>query len=57
MIAYRHCDEKRNRGAHLTNAEKRRLIDLRRYHLIDQACIQESFPPNKKWAVLRHGIS
>ena len=36
-------------GAHLTNDEKRaHLIDLRRKHLIDQVCIQEVLPPEKK---------
>jgi hypothetical protein len=35
-------------GANLTNDEKRaRLTDLRREHLIDQACVQEILPPEK----------
>jgi hypothetical protein len=33
-------------GANLTNDEKRaHLIDLKRQHLIDQACVQEILPP------------
>jgi hypothetical protein len=37
-----------NEGANLTNDEKRaRLIDLKREHLVDQACIQEILPPEK----------
>jgi hypothetical protein len=36
-------------GAHLTNDEKRaHLTDLKRAHLIDQVCIQEILPPEKK---------
>jgi hypothetical protein len=36
-------------GAHLTNDEKRaHLTDLKRDHLIDQVCIQEILPPEKK---------
>jgi hypothetical protein len=36
-------------GAHLTNDEKRaHLTDLRRNHLIDQICVQEILPPEKK---------
>ena len=36
-------------GAHLTNDEKRaHLIDLKREHLIDQVCIQEILPPEKR---------
>jgi hypothetical protein len=36
-------------GAHLTNDEKRaHLTDLKREHLIDQLCIQEFLPPEKK---------
>jgi hypothetical protein len=36
-------------GAHLTNDEKRaHLTDLKREHLIDQVCIQEILPPEKK---------
>ena len=36
-------------GAHLTNDEKRaHLTDLKREHLIDQVCIQEFLPPEKK---------
>jgi len=36
-------------GAHLTNDEKRaHLTDLRREHLIDQVCIQEIIPPDKR---------
>jgi hypothetical protein len=36
-------------GAHLTNDEKRaHLIDLKCDHLIDQVCIQEIPPPEKK---------
>jgi len=32
-------------GAHLTNDEKRvHLTDLKREHLIDQVCIQETLP-------------
>jgi hypothetical protein len=35
-------------GAHLTNYEKRsHLTDLRREHLIDQVCIQETLPPER----------
>jgi hypothetical protein len=35
-------------GASLTNDEKREhLADLRREHLIDQACVQEIQPPEK----------
>jgi hypothetical protein len=35
-------------GAHLTNDENRaRLTDLKREHLIDQACIQEILPPER----------
>ena len=35
-------------GANLTNDEKRaHLIDLKREHLIDQACTQEILPPEK----------
>jgi len=35
-------------GAHLTKDEKRaHLIDIRREHLIDQACVQEILPPEK----------
>jgi Phasin protein len=35
-------------GAHLTNDEKRaHLIDLKRGHLIDQACVQEILSPEK----------
>jgi hypothetical protein len=35
-------------GAKLTNDEKRaHLIDLKREHLIDQVCIQESLSPDK----------
>jgi hypothetical protein len=35
-------------GAHLTNDEKRaHLTDLRRWHLIDQICIQEILPPER----------
>jgi hypothetical protein len=36
-------------GAHLTNDEKRaHLMDLKREHLIDQVCIQEILPPEKR---------
>jgi hypothetical protein len=36
-------------GAHLTNDEKRaHLIDLTRDHLIEQVCVQEVLPPEKK---------
>jgi hypothetical protein len=36
-------------GAHLTNDDKRaHLTDLRREHLIDQVCIQEILPPDKR---------
>jgi hypothetical protein len=36
-------------GAQLTNDEKRaHLIDLKRDHLIDQVCIQEILPPEKR---------
>jgi hypothetical protein len=36
-------------GAHLTNDEKRaHLTDLKRDHLIDQVCVQEILPPEKK---------
>jgi hypothetical protein len=36
-------------GSHLTNDEKRaHLTDLKRDHLIDQVCIQEILPPEKK---------
>ena len=36
-------------GAHLTNDEKRaHLTDLKRNHLVDQVCIQEILPPEKK---------
>jgi hypothetical protein len=36
-------------GANLTNDEKRaHLTDLKREHLIDQVCIQEFLPPQKK---------
>ena len=36
-------------GAHLTNDEKRaHLTDLRRERLIDQVCVQEILPPEKK---------
>jgi hypothetical protein len=36
-------------GAHLTNDEKRaHLIDLKRDHLIEQVCVQEILPPEKK---------
>ena len=36
-------------GAHLTNDEKRaHLSDLKREHLIDQVCIQEILPPEKR---------
>lgn len=36
-------------GAHLTNDEKRaHLADLKREHLIDQVCIQEILPPEKR---------
>jgi hypothetical protein len=36
-------------GAHLTNDEKRaHLTDLHREHLIDQVCIQEIIPPEKR---------
>jgi hypothetical protein len=36
-------------GAHLTNDEKRaHLIDLKRGHLIDEVCIQEILPPEKR---------
>jgi hypothetical protein len=36
-------------GAHLTNDEKRaHLTDLKREHLIDQVCVQEILPPEKK---------
>jgi hypothetical protein len=36
-------------GAHLTNDEKRaHLTDLHREHLIDQVCIQEIIPPDKR---------
>jgi hypothetical protein len=35
-------------GANLTNDEKRaHLIDLKREHLIDQACTQETLPPER----------
>ena len=35
-------------GAHLTNDEKQaHLTDLKREHLIDQACVQEILPPDK----------
>lgn len=35
-------------GANLTNDEKKaHLIDIRREHLIDQACIQEILPPEE----------
>jgi len=35
-------------GAHLTNDEnKARLIDLKREHLIDEVCIQETLSPEK----------
>jgi hypothetical protein len=35
-------------GAHLTNDQKRaHLTDLKRYHLIDQVCVQEILPPYK----------
>jgi hypothetical protein len=36
-------------GANLTNDEKRaHLADLRREHLIDQVCVQEILPPEKR---------
>jgi hypothetical protein len=36
-------------GAHLTKHEKRaHLSDLKREHLIDQVCIQEILPPEKR---------
>jgi hypothetical protein len=36
-------------GAHHTNDEKRtHLADLKRDHLIDQVCIQEILPPEKR---------
>jgi hypothetical protein len=36
-------------GAHLTNDEKRaHLIDLKRDYLIDQVCVQEILPPEKR---------
>jgi hypothetical protein len=36
-------------GAHLTNDEKRaHLTDLKREHLIDQLCVQEIIPPERK---------
>jgi hypothetical protein len=36
-------------GANLTNEEKRaHLRDLRRDHLIDQVCVQEILPPEKR---------
>jgi hypothetical protein len=36
-------------GAHLTNDEKRaHLTDLKRDHLIEQVCVQEILPPEKK---------
>ena len=36
-------------GAHLTNDEKRaHLTDLKREHLIDQVCVQEILPPEKR---------
>jgi hypothetical protein len=36
-------------GVHLTNDEKRsHLTDLKRQHLIDQVCIQEILPPEKR---------
>jgi hypothetical protein len=35
-------------GANLTNDEKRaHLTDLKREHLIDQVCVQETLPPEK----------
>ena len=35
-------------GAHLSNDQKRtRLTDLRRGHLIDQVCVQETLSPEK----------
>ena len=37
-------------GAHLTNDEKRaHLTDLKREHLVDQVCIQEILPPDKRY--------
>ncbi len=36
-------------GAHLTNDEKRtHLIDLKRDRLVDQVCVQEILPPEKR---------
>ena len=36
-------------GAHLTTDEKRaHPIDLKRDHLIEQVCVQEILPPEKK---------
>ena len=36
-------------GAHLTNDQKRaHLIDLKREHLIEQVCVQEILPPEKR---------
>ena len=36
-------------GAHLTNDEKlAHLTDLKREHLVDQVCIQEILPPDRK---------
>jgi hypothetical protein len=36
-------------GAHLTNDEKgAHLSDLKRHHLIDEVCIQEIIPPDKR---------
>jgi hypothetical protein len=36
-------------GAHPTNDEKRaHLSDLKREHLIDQVCIREILPPEKR---------
>ena len=36
-------------GASLTNDEKRaHLADIRREHLIDQVCVQEIIPPEKR---------
>ena len=36
-------------GAHLTNDEKRaHLAHLKREHLIDQVCVQEILPPEKR---------
>ena len=35
-------------GAHLTNDGEAHLTDLKREHLIDQVCVQEILPPEKR---------